>query len=136
MKTLENLRILAAEIVEKAKSGHPGAPMGLAQFIYILYTENLVLDPLNSRYPCRGIFILSNGHACMGQYIMNHLMGFLSIEDLKSFRTINSNTNSNTPGHPERNNLGIEISTEPLGEDVCSECWICCQFKDASRKRA
>lgn len=116
MQPIENLRILAAEIVEMAKSGHPGAPMGLSHFIHILYTEYLVLDPKNPRNIDRDIFLLSNGHACLIQYIMNHLLGFLDFQDLMGFRSLNSHT----PGHPEKNNKGIEITTGPLGQGVAS----------------
>lgn len=116
MKEVQNIRILCAEVVERAGSGHPGAPLGLSHFMHLLYTEYLVLDPGNPGNPCRDIIVLSNGHACTIQYVMNHLVGFLSLGDLKSYRMLNSNT----PGHPEKNKLGIEISTGPLGQGVAS----------------
>lgn len=116
MNPTENIRLLAAEIVEKAQSGHPGAPMGLATVMYTLYTEYLVLDPSDPRNPDRDIFVLSNGHACLIQYISNHLLGFLSKEDLLNYRQLNSLC----PGHPERNERGIEISTGPLGQGVAA----------------
>lgn len=115
-KEIENIQTLCADIVERAKSGHPGAPLGLSQFVYILYTEFLNLNPDNSGWLNRDIFILSNGHSCVIQYLMNYFIGFLSLEDLKQFRKLNSNT----PGHPEKNSKGIEISTGPLGQGVAS----------------
>lgn len=113
-REIQNIQILCAEIVEKAKSGHPGAPLGLSQFVYILYTEFLNLNPDNPKWLNRDIFILSNGHACVIQYVMNYLMGYLTMDDLKKFRQLNSLT----PGHPEKNSKGIEISTGPLGQGV------------------
>lgn len=113
-KEIENIRILCAEIVQKANSGHPGAPLGLSQFIYILYTEYLNLNPDNTKWINRDIFLLSNGHSCVIQYVMNYLLGYLKMEDLLQFRKLNSNT----PGHPERNNKGIESTTGPLGQGV------------------
>lgn len=115
-KEIETIRALCADIVQKAKSGHPGAPLGLSQFVYILYTEFLNLNPDNPRWINRDIFILSNGHACVIQYVMNFLMGFLSFDDLFHFRQLNSNT----PGHSERNLKGIEATTGPLGQGVAA----------------
>jgi transketolase len=115
-KEIENIKTLCADIVEKAKSGHPGAPLGLSQFVYILFTEYLNLNPDDPKWLNRDVFILSNGHACVIQYVMNYLLGFLSMDDLKNFRQLNSNT----PGHPEKNSMGIEVSTGPLGQGVAS----------------
>ncbi|ELA41170.1 uncharacterized protein VICG_01769 [Vittaforma corneae ATCC 50505] len=116
VKEVENIKTLCADIVERAKSGHPGAPLGLSQFIHILYTEYLHLNPDDPKWLHRDIFVLSNGHACVIQYLMNHLIGFLPFEELLNFRQLNSKT----PGHPERNDCGIEISTGPLGQGVAS----------------
>lgn len=116
VKEIENIKTLCADIVEKAKSGHPGAPLGLSQFIHILYTEYLHLNPDDPKWLHRDIFVLSNGHACAIQYLMNHLIGFLPLNELLNFRQLNSKT----PGHPEKNNCGIEISTGPLGQGVAS----------------
>lgn len=115
-KEIENIMTICADMVERAKSGHPGAPLGLSQFIHILFTEYLHLNPDNPKWFNRDIFILSNGHACAIQYLMNHLLGFLPFEELQRFRQLNSNT----PGHSEKNNLGIEISTGPLGQGVAA----------------
>ncbi|KAI5153031.1 transketolase, partial [Enteropsectra breve] len=113
---IRNLRTIAADMVQKANSGHPGAPLGLAHFMHILFTEFLVLDPSDPRSPSRDIFLLSNGHACAIQYIMNYLVGYLDLQDLKEFRQLHSKT----PGHPEKNTHGIEISTGPLGQGVAA----------------
>ncbi|KAM0680635.1 Transketolase [Glugoides intestinalis] len=115
-KAVENIMALCADTVEKAGSGHIGAPLGLSQLFHILYTEYLNLNPDNPMWLGRDIFILSNGHACVLQYVMNHLIGFLPLEELKEFRQLNSKT----PGHPEKNNHGIEISTGPLGQGVAA----------------
>lgn len=115
-KAIESIMALCADIVEKAHSGHIGAPLGLSQLFHILYTEYLNLNPDNPKWLGRDILILSNGHACVLQYVMNHLIGFLPLEELKKFRQLNSKT----PGHPEKNNHGIEISTGPLGQGVAA----------------
>lgn len=108
-KLIANIRILCAEMIEKAKSGHPGSALALSPVLFDLYQ---VLD-LHSAD--RDIFLLSNAHVCVVQYVMNHLIGLLELEDLKSFRQLNSNC----PGHPEQDELrGIEITSEPLGQGV------------------
>lgn len=116
IKIVENIMSLCADIVERAKSGHPGAPLGLSQFIHILYSEYLNLNPDDPGWLHRDIFVLSNGHACAIQYLMNHLLGFLPREELLRFRRLNSKT----PGHPEKNSHGIEVSTGPLGQGVAA----------------
>lgn len=116
MLPTENLRVLAAEIVEEAKSGHPGTAMGLSHFMHVLYTEYLVLDVQNTKNLDRDIFVLSNGHACLMQYILNHLIGLLEFEDLLQFRKLGSNT----PGHPEKDNRGVETTTGALGQGVAA----------------
>lgn len=113
-KNINNIRTLSVDMVEYAKSGHPGAPLGLAPFIYILYKDYLNIDPNNVNCEGRDIFILSNGHACAIQYVMNYLLGYLDMEDLKKFRQLESFT----PGHPEGKSKGIEVSTGPLGQGV------------------
>lgn len=112
-RLVTNIRILCAEMVEGPQSGHAGSPLGLAPFLLELYSV-LNFDPANPRNPDRDVFILSNAHACAVQYVFNHLIGYLSMEDLKGFRRIHSNT----PGHPEKNDKGIEITSEPLGQGV------------------
>src|SRR5690242_5808713 len=92
------IRVLAMDAVEHAKSGHPGAPMGLAPLGYVLYTRVLRHDPANPAWPNRDRFLLSGGHASMLQYALLHLCGYdLALEQLKRFRQ----WGSRTPGHPE-----------------------------------
>ncbi|KAM0671672.1 transketolase [Ordospora colligata] len=113
---VNNIRCLCADMVQKANSGHPGAPLGLAPLAYILYTEVLNFDPDDEGWIGRDIFILSNGHACALQYVMNYLIGRLTIDDLRAFRQLGSRT----PGHPERGLPGIECTTGPLGQGLAN----------------
>lgn len=110
------IRSLAADIVEKAKSGHPGAPLGMAPVAYILWTEVMKYDSKDPLWADRDRFVLSNGHACVLQYAMLHLAGYdLSMDELKNFRQLNSCT----PGHPERGlTPGVEVTTGPLGQGI------------------
>ena len=97
-KCVNAIRVLSADIVEKAKSGHPGAPMGCAPIAHVLFSEVMNYSSKNPKWANRDRFVLSNGHACALQYSMLHLTGYnVSMEDLKSFRQLGSNT----PGHPE-----------------------------------
>jgi transketolase len=100
--------------VERAKSGHPGTPMGLAPLMYRLYTRHLRHDPADPDWADRDRFVLSSGHASLMLYAALHLSGYdLSIDDLKQFRQ----WGSRTPGHPERGETpGVEITTGPLGQ--------------------
>jgi transketolase len=111
---INTIRFLSVDGVEKANSGHPGAPMGMAAIAYTLWTKHLRFDPKNPDWFDRDRFILSNGHASMLLYSMLHLTGYdVSIEDLKNFRQ----WGSKTPGHPERGfTPGIEVTTGPLGQ--------------------
>ena len=111
---INTIRFLAVDAVEKAKSGHPGAPMGFAAVAYTLWTKHLRFDPKYPNWFNRDRFILSNGHASMLQYALLHLTGFdLSLDDLKHFRQFGSKT----PGHPERGDTpGVEVTTGPLGQ--------------------
>jgi transketolase len=114
-KTLANaIRALSMDAVQKAKSGHPGAPMGMADIAQVLYSEFLQHNPQNPNWPNRDRFIMSNGHGSMLPYSLLHLSGYdLSIDDLKSFRQLHSKT----PGHPEYGYApGIETTTGPLGQ--------------------
>eukprot|EP00053_Salpingoeca_punica_P011020 m.98694 g.98694 ORF g.98694 m.98694 type:complete len:684 (+) comp15561_c0_seq1:98-2149(+) len=115
-KCVNTIRVLAADTVQKAKSGHPGAPMGCAPMAYVLWSEFMNYSPENPHWIGRDRFVLSNGHGCTLQYVMLHLTGYnLTIEDLKNFRQVGSKT----PGHPE-NHLteGVEVSTGPLGQGL------------------
>ncbi|MBX7222656.1 MAG: transketolase [Blastocatellia bacterium] len=113
---INTLRTLAIDAVEKAKSGHPGAPMENAPFGYVLWTKILKHNPHNPAWANRDRFILSAGHGCMFLYALLHLTGYdLSLDDLKNFRQ----WGSKTPGHPEYGlTPGVETSTGPLGQGV------------------
>ena len=109
------IRMLSVDAVEKAKSGHPGAPMGLAPVAFVLWTRFLRHNPKNPGWPDRDRFVLSAGHASMLLYSMLHLTGYedISLDQIKQFRQ----WGSRTPGHPERElAAGIETTTGPLGQ--------------------
>jgi transketolase len=111
---VNTIRTLAMDAVEKANSGHPGTPMGLAPLGYVLYSRVMRHNPGNSSWLNRDRFVLSGGHACMLQYACLHLSGYdVTLDDIKSFRQLGSRC----PGHPEYGVTdGIEISTGPLGQ--------------------
>ena len=108
------IKALAMDGVQAANSGHPGAPMGMADMATVLWTHFLVVDPADPTWPDRDRFIVSNGHASMLVYALLHLSGFpLDMDALKNFRQFGYPT----PGHPEREpHLGIETTTGPLGQ--------------------
>lgn len=110
------IRALAMDGVQKAKSGHPGMPMGMADIAIALWTRHLHHNPADPRWLGRDRFILSNGHGSMLQYALLHLTGYdLSIDDLKNFRQ----WHSKTPGHPEVDvTPGVETTTGPLGQGI------------------
>ncbi|WP_089605050.1 transketolase [Acinetobacter piscicola] len=112
------IRVLAMDAVQKANSGHPGAPMGMADIADVVWREFLNHNPTNPQWANRDRFVLSNGHGSMLQYALLHLTGYdLSIEDLKAFRQLHSKT----PGHPELGYApGIETTTGPLGQGVAN----------------
>ncbi len=114
--SIDTIRGLAMDAVQKANAGHPGTAMALAPLAYTLYRDVLRLDPADPSWPGRDRFVLSAGHACILQYSLLHLCGFdLSLDDLKSFRQ----WGSRTPGHPERGHTpGIEVTTGPLGQGI------------------
>ena len=111
---INTIRMLAVDAVEKAKSGHPGAPMGLAPVAYVLWTRFLKHNPKNPSWPDRDRFVLSAGHASMLLYSMLHLTGYdVPLDEIKRFRQ----WGSHTPGHPERGlTPGVEMTTGPLGQ--------------------
>ena len=111
---VNTIRMLSVDAVEKAKSGHPGAPMGLAPVAYVLWTRFLKHNPKNPSWPDRDRFVLSAGHGSMLLYSMLHLTGYdLPIDQIKQFRQ----WGSLTPGHPERElTPGVEVTTGPLGQ--------------------
>jgi transketolase len=114
--SIDTIRSLAMDAVQKANAGHPGTAMALAPLGYTLYRHVLRLNPNDTAWPNRDRFVLSAGHACVLQYALTHLCGFdLSIEDLQNFRQ----WGSRTPGHPERGHVpGVEVTTGPLGQGV------------------
>ncbi len=110
------IRFLSMDAVQKAKSGHPGAPMGMADIAEVLWRDFLVHNPTNPSWANRDRFVLSNGHGSMLIYSLLHLTGYdLSIDDLKQFRQLHSKT----PGHPEYGYApGVETTTGPLGQGI------------------
>ncbi|MEI7076942.1 transketolase [Pectobacterium versatile] len=118
-KELANaIRALSMDGVQKAKSGHPGAPMGMADIAEVLWRDYLNHNPANPNWANRDRFVLSNGHASMLIYSLLHLSGYdLPIEELKNFRQLHSKT----PGHPEYGyTVGVETTTGPLGQGVAN----------------
>lgn len=113
---IQTIRFLSIDGVQKANSGHPGMPMGMAPAAYILWTKHLKHNPANPQWAPRDRFVLSAGHGSMLLYSMLHLTGYpLSLDDLKNFRQ----WGSKTPGHPEHDGkLGIEVTTGPLGQGI------------------
>ena len=111
---VNTIKFLSADAVEKAKSGHPGAPMGAADMAYVLWAKYMRFDPGDPRWPNRDRFVLSAGHASMLLYSLLHLFGFdLPSEELRRFRQ----WESKTPGHPEHGiTPGVEATTGPLGQ--------------------
>ena len=116
MRQMANaIRVLSAEAVQEANSGHPGMPMGMADVATVLFSKFINIDPLNPDWPDRDRFVLSAGHGSMLIYALNFLSGYkdMSIESIKKFRQLNSNT----PGHPEYGHTqGVETTTGPLGQ--------------------
>ena len=116
-KDLANaVRALSMDAVQKANSGHPGAPMGMADIAEVLWNDHMVHNPANPKWSNRDRFILSNGHGSMLIYSLLHLTGYeLTIDDLKNFRQLHSKT----PGHPEYGYApGVETTTGPLGQGI------------------
>lgn len=112
------IRALAMDAVQKANSGHPGAPMGMADIAEVLWRQFLRFNPRNPAWANRDRFVLSNGHGSMLQYALLHLSGYdLSLDDLKAFRQLHSKT----PGHPEYGYApGVETTTGPLGQGIAN----------------
>src|SRR5690554_7697219 len=112
------IRALSMDAVQKAKSGHPGAPMGMADIAEVLWNDFLKHNPKNPDWVNRDRFILSNGHGSMLLYSLLHLSGYeLSIDDIKNFRQLHSKT----AGHPEYGYApGIETTTGPLGQGIAN----------------
>ena len=110
------IRALSMDAVQKAKSGHPGAPMGMADIAEVLWNDHLKHNPANSNWADRDRFVLSNGHGSMLIYSLLHLTGYdLSIDEIKNFRQLHAKT----PGHPEYGYAdGVETTTGPLGQGI------------------
>ncbi|MBQ7519768.1 MAG: transketolase [Clostridia bacterium] len=116
-KTINTIRALSADMVQKANSGHPGAPMGMAAMAYALWSDALWHNPSDPKWRNRDRFVLSNGHASALIYSLLHLFGYgLTMDDLKQFRQ----WSSKTPGHPEIETAGVETTTGPLGQGVAN----------------
>ena len=116
--SINAVRILSAEAIQKANSGHPGLPMGAAPMAFNLWANHMKHNPSNPDWFNRDRFILSSGHGSMLLYSLLHLFGYgLTMDDLKQFRQLNSLT----PGHPEyRHTKGVEMTTGPLGQGISS----------------
>nr|WP_317851802.1 transketolase [Rhodobacter sp. TJ_12] len=113
------LRALAMDAVEKAKSGHPGMPMGMADVAAVLFNRFMTIDPKAPKWPDRDRFVLSAGHGSMLLYAIHHLLGYddMDIEQLKNFRQLGART----AGHPEYGHAdGIEVTTGPLGQGIAT----------------
>ena len=116
--TVNTLRFLSAEAIQKAKSGHPGLPLGAAPAAYALWAKEMKANPANPKWDDRDRFVLSAGHGSALLYSLLHVFGYgLTIEDLKNFRQ----RNSLTPGHPEyKHTVGVETTTGPLGQGIAN----------------
>src|ERR1041385_2739422 len=115
--SINTIRFLSVDAVQKANSGHPGLPMGAAAMAYVLWTRFLKHDPGDPKWPDRDRFVLSAGHGSMLLYSLLHLTGYeaMTIDQIKRFRQLGSNT----PGHPENfETPGVETTTGPLGQGL------------------
>ncbi len=117
-KTINTIRTLSADMVQKANSGHPGAPMGMAPMAYALWAQTMRHNPADPSWINRDRFVLSAGHASALLYSLLHLFGYgLPMEELKAFRQ----WGSKTPGHPEYGHtVGVETTTGPLGQGIAN----------------
>ena len=115
---VQTIRFLSVEAVQKANSGHPGMPMGMAPAAYVLWTRHLKHNPADPGWHNRDRFVLSAGHGSALLYSLLHLNGYdLPLDELKNFRQ----WASKTPGHPEYEpDLGIEVTTGPLGQGIAN----------------
>jgi transketolase len=116
---INSIRFLAVDAIEKAKSGHPGLPMGAAPMAFVLWDQFMRFNPKNPRWFNRDRFILSAGHGSMLQYALLHLTGYdsVSMDDIQNFRQ----WGSSTPGHPENfETAGVEVTTGPLGQGIAN----------------
>ena len=118
LECINTLRFLSVDMVEHAKSGHPGLPLGAAALAYALWDGHLKHNPADPDWPDRDRFVLSAGHGSALLYSLLHMTGYdLSLDDLKQFRQ----WGSKAPGHPERGHTpGVEITTGPLGQGMAN----------------
>ena len=129
--TADTIRLLAADMVQKANSGHPGLPMGMADCATVLWTKFLKYNPADPEWPGRDRFVLSGGHGSALLYSLLHLSGYdLSMEDLMAFRQ----WGSRTPGHPECELPGVETTTGPLGQGIANTVGMAMAAKMAKAK--
>src|ERR1700739_3729226 len=114
--SIDTLRLLSVDAVQKANSGHPGAPLGCAPIAYLLFHKLMRHNPAHSSWADRDRFVLSNGHASALLYSSLYLSGYqMTLDDLKGFRS----WESKTPGHPEKGDAdGVEVTTGPLGQGI------------------
>ena len=114
--TINAIRALSIDAIEKANSGHPGLPLGAAPFAYVLWAKNMMHNPKNPAWFNRDRFVLSAGHGSALLYSMLHMAGYgLPMDELKNFRQ----WGSKTPGHPEYGHtVGVEATTGPLGQGI------------------
>lgn len=133
LRSINTIRIISAEAIQKANSGHPGLPMGSAPMAYTLWSKYMKHNPKNPKWINRDRFVLSAGHGSMLLYSLLHLFEYgLTMEDLKQFRQLGSKT----PGHPEYGHTtGVEMTTGPLGQGIATavgmalaESYMACQF--------
>ena len=112
--TVDAVRMLSVDAIEKANSGHPGMPLGMADLAVVLWSQFLNVDPDHPEWHDRDRFVLSNGHGSMLLYAMLHLSGFpVSMDDIRNFRQ----WGYSTAGHPElEQEIGVEVTTGPLGQ--------------------
>ena len=116
--SINAIRVLSADAIQKANSGHPGLPLGTAPKDYELWTNHMNYNPADPEWENRDRFVLSGGHGSMLLYSLFHLLGIgnLSLDDVKNFRQMGSKT----PGHPEYGHtVGVEATTGPLGQGRC-----------------
>jgi len=118
LKAINTIRLLSADGIQKANSGHPGLPMGAAPMAYVLWNNHLKTSAKAPKWADRDRFVLSAGHGSMMLYSLLHLHGYkVSMEDLQSFRQ----EGSKTPGHPEFGHTdGVETTTGPLGQGIAN----------------
>ena len=115
-KVINNIRCLAIDMIDNANSGHPGICLGATPMLYTLFSRHLNIYPKDPSWYNRDRFILSAGHGAPMLYATLYMLGYITLDDCKNLRKLNSNT----PGHPEIDTLGVDMSTGPLGQGVAT----------------